>query len=167
MPRRLLRSTLWLVSSLCLPSACDRAPKRDESMPPIPLTTLDEPPPGDAPLPRPERAEEPRLTGDPLTDNRPPPSPTVSAQRNPAAPSNYSQGLLAAFNANLFVELLWQHSPGTADPKFLLDLIIEPDVDTPVGNMEVKLIRDMNVLYTPITSTATEVLPNGGAGAWT
>ena len=91
----------------------------------------------------------------------------VSAQRNPAAPSNYSQGLLAAFNANLFVEILWQHAPGTADPQFLLDLILEPDVDTRVGNMDVKLIRDMNVLYTPITSTATDTLPYGGSGAWT
>jgi hypothetical protein len=25
----------------------------------------------------------------------------------------------------------------------------------------------MNVLYTPITTTATDVLPHGGAGAWT
>ena len=91
----------------------------------------------------------------------------VSAQRNPGAPSNYSQGLLAAFNANLFVEILWQHAPGTADPKFLLDLILEPEVDTRFGNMDVKLIRDMNVLYTPITTTATDVLPFGGAGAWT
>ena len=48
-----------------------------------------------------------------------------------------------------------------------LDLILEPEVDTRTGNMEVKLIRDMNVLYTPITTTATEVLPNGGAAAWT
>jgi len=91
----------------------------------------------------------------------------VSAQRNPASPSTYGQGILAAFNANLFIEMLWQHAPGTADPKFLLDLILEPEVDTRVGNMDVKLIRDMNVLYTPITTTATDVLPNGGAAAWT
>jgi len=91
----------------------------------------------------------------------------VSAQRNPAAPSTYGQGILAAFNANLFIEILWQHAPGTADPQFLLDLILEAGVDTHVGNMDVKLIRDMNVLYTPITTTATGVLPNGGAGAWT
>jgi len=91
----------------------------------------------------------------------------VSAQRNPASPSTYGQGILAAFNANLFVEILWQHAPGTADPQFLLDLILEPEVDTRTGNMDVKLIRDMNVLYTPITTTATDVLPNGGAGAWT
>lgn len=91
----------------------------------------------------------------------------VSAQANPAAPSSYSQGHLAAFNASLYMEMLWQYAPGTADPKFLLDLILRPDVDTRSGNMDVKLIRDMNVLYTPITSTATELLPFGGGGAWT
>ena len=91
----------------------------------------------------------------------------VSAQRNPASPSTYGQGILAAFNANLFIEMLWQHAPGTADPQFLLDLILEHEMDTRTGNMDVKLIRDMNVLYTPITTTATGVLPNGGAAAWT
>ncbi len=90
----------------------------------------------------------------------------VSAQRNPAAPSSYTQGLLAAFNGNLFIEIIWQHAPGTSDPKFLLDLILEDEVDTRTGEMDVKLIRDMNVLYTPITSTATSVLPFGGSGAW-
>jgi hypothetical protein len=90
----------------------------------------------------------------------------VSAQTNPAAPSTYGQGLLTAFNASLVIQLLWQYAPGTADPKFLLDLILDPEVDTRVGNMDVKLIRDMNVLFTPITTTLTEV-PHGGAGAWT
>lgn len=91
----------------------------------------------------------------------------VSAQRNPASPSSYGQGIMAAFNANLFVEIIWQHSPGTADPKFLMDLIMEAEVDTRVGEMDVKLIRDMNVLYTTIASTATGALPFGGAAAWT
>ena len=91
----------------------------------------------------------------------------VSAQRNPGAPSSYGQGLLAAYNANLFIEMLWQHAPGASDPQFLLDLILEDDVDTRIGTMDVKLIRDMNVLYTSITTTATPVLPNGGAAAWT
>jgi hypothetical protein len=90
----------------------------------------------------------------------------VSAQKNPAAPSSYDQGLLAAFNANLFLEMLWQHAPGTSDPTFLLDLILQPDADTRVGNTDVKLIHDMNVVYTAITTTATDKLPNGGAGAW-
>jgi hypothetical protein len=91
----------------------------------------------------------------------------VSAQQNPASPSSYGQGLMAAFNAKLFLQILWQHAPGTADPKFLMDLILEDEVDTRVGEMDVKLIRDMNVLYTPITTTATGTLPFGGAAAWT
>lgn len=91
----------------------------------------------------------------------------ISAQRNPVAPSSYSQGILAAFNANLFIQVLWQHAPGTQDPQFLLDLIIEEGVDERIGKMEIKLVRNMNVLYTPITTVATEVLPFGGAAAWT
>lgn len=91
----------------------------------------------------------------------------VSAQNNSASPSTYSQGLIAAFNGNLFIQMLWQLSPGTADPQFMLDLIIDKDVDTRSGNMEVKLIRDMNVVYTPITTTASPVLPYGASAAWT
>ena len=85
----------------------------------------------------------------------------------PNAPNNYSQGILAAYNANLFIQLIWQHAPGTSDPKFLMDLILEDETDATTGTMDVKLIRDMNVLYTAITTTATSLLPNGGAGAWT
>ena len=48
----------------------------------------------------------------------------------------------------------------------MLDLILDEGLDTRVGNLEVKLIRDMNVIYTPITSTATPLLPFGGSGAW-
>jgi hypothetical protein len=89
----------------------------------------------------------------------------VSAQNNPASPSTYSQGLLAAFNGNLFMQVIWQTAPGTSDPQFMLDLILD-EVDTRLGTLEVKLIRDMNVIYTPISSTATPVLPFGAAGAW-
>lgn len=86
---------------------------------------------------------------------------------NQGTPSAYSQGNLAAYNANLFLFVIWQIAPGASDPQFLLDTIIDVEVDARVGNMEVKLIRDMNVIYTPITSTATPVLPYGGAAAWT
>ena len=89
----------------------------------------------------------------------------VSAQNNPAAQSTYSQGLIAAFNGNIFIQLVWQLAPGTADPQFMLDLILD-DLDTRVGNLDVKLIHDMNLVYIPITSTATPVLPFGAAGAW-
>ena len=91
----------------------------------------------------------------------------VSAQQNPASPSSYSQGLLAAFNGNLFIQMIWQIAPGAADPQFLLDVILEDGLDTRFGTLEVKLIRDMNVVYIPITSTASPLLPNGAAAAWT
>ena len=89
----------------------------------------------------------------------------VNARNNAASPSTYSQGLIASFNANLFIQMMWQLSPGSADPQFMLDLILD-DVDTRIGTLEVKLVRDMNVIFSPITSTASPLLPNGGAAAW-
>ena len=91
----------------------------------------------------------------------------VGAQQNTGSPSTYSQGIIASYNATLFIQMIWQISPGTADPQFLLDLVLDEALDTRLGSVEVKLIRDMNVVYTPITSTASPVLPFGGAGAWT
>jgi hypothetical protein len=90
----------------------------------------------------------------------------VSAQQNPAAPSSYGQGLIAALNGKLFIQMVWQLAPGTADPKLAFDLILNTATDTRNGSMDVKLVHDMNVEYTAITSTATAVLPFGGAGAW-
>lgn len=89
----------------------------------------------------------------------------VSAQNNRASPSTYSQGLIAAYNSNLFIQMIWQLSPGSVDPQFMLDLILD-DVDMRAGDLNVRLIHDMNVIYVPITSSATPVLPFGGAGAW-
>jgi hypothetical protein len=86
---------------------------------------------------------------------------------NQGTPSTYQTGLMAAYSGNLLIQLIWQFSPGASDPRFLLDLILEDGLDTSVGTPEVKLIRDMNVVYTPITTTATAVLPFGGAAAWT
>ncbi len=91
----------------------------------------------------------------------------VSAQQNTSSPSTYTQGMLASYNANLFIQLIWQTAPGTADPQFMLDQILQKGIDTPVGTPEVKLVRNMNVVYTAITTTATSVLPFGGAAAWT
>ena len=91
----------------------------------------------------------------------------VNAQQNIGSPSTYSAGILASYNANLFLQVMWQISPGTSDPSFLLNLILDPQTDAPTGSQEVKLIRNMNVIYTPITSTASPSLPHGGAAAWT
>ena len=89
----------------------------------------------------------------------------VNAQSGATSSSNYSQGLLAAFSENLFIQVTWQLASGSTDPQFMLDLILD-DVDTRTGTLDVKLIRDMNVVFTPLTTTATTVLPFGGAGAW-
>ncbi len=91
----------------------------------------------------------------------------VNAQQNIGSPSTYSAGILASYNANLFLQVMWQISPGTSDPSFLLNLILDAQTDAKTGSQEVKLIRDMNVIYTPITSTASPSLPYGGAAAWT
>jgi hypothetical protein len=89
----------------------------------------------------------------------------VNAQSGATSSSSYSQGLLAAFSENVFIQVMWQLASGSTDPQFMLDLILD-DVDTRTGALDVKLIRDMNVVFTPITTTATAVLPFGGAGAW-
>jgi hypothetical protein len=91
----------------------------------------------------------------------------VGAQQNAGAPSTYTQGIIASYNANLFLQVIWQLSPGTEDPQFLLDLVLDAGLDTRAGTLEVKRVRDMNVVYTPITTRASPVLPFGGAAAWT
>jgi len=91
----------------------------------------------------------------------------VSAQQNPGAPSTYAQGLLASYNAALFLQFLWQTAPGASDPQFMMDLILDKDFDTRSGEMTTKLVRNMNVLYTPIATTASPLLPFGGVAAWT
>lgn len=90
----------------------------------------------------------------------------VSAQQNPAAPSSYAQGLLAAFNPNLFIQLIWQYAPGTSDPQFLMDLSLEPGIDTSAGSFELKLMRTTSVLIHPIQSTASPLLPYGLVAGW-
>lgn len=91
----------------------------------------------------------------------------VSAQQNPAAPSSYSQGLLAAYSGNLFIQIIWQLAPGASDPNFLLDLILEEGIDTRLGAPSITSIRNMNVISIAIASAATSLLPYGGAAAWT
>src|SRR5574340_1117696 len=91
----------------------------------------------------------------------------VSAQRNPGSPSTYSQGLLAAYNANLFIQIIWQTAPGASDPEFLMDLILDKDFDTPSGTATPGLVRDMNTRFLQIQTTATPVLPYGAVAAWT
>jgi hypothetical protein len=89
------------------------------------------------------------------------------ATLNLSDPSTYIKGFLYSYQIpNMIISLIWLQAPGTSDPKFLLDTILDDQADTQTGNLDVKLIRSMNVLYTPITTTISEV-PFGSAGAWT
>jgi hypothetical protein len=90
----------------------------------------------------------------------------VSAQQNPATPSGYSHGLLAAFNPSLFIQLIWQYAPGSSDPQIVMDLSLENGIDTPRGGYELKLINGINVLLNPIQSTASPLLPYGLVAGW-
>jgi len=89
------------------------------------------------------------------------------ATLNLSAPSTYNNGFIYAYQIpNMVISLIWLQAPGTTDPKFLLDTILDDQTDTPNGSLEVKLIRNMNVIYTSIATTIPEV-PFGSASAWT
>ena len=89
------------------------------------------------------------------------------ATLNPLSPSTYNNGFLASYQIpNMVINLIWLQAPGTSDPKFLLDTILDDQADTQTGTLDVKLIRGMNVMYTQVTTTISEV-PFGSAGAWT
>ncbi len=89
------------------------------------------------------------------------------ATLNPLSPSAYNNGFLASYQIpTMVINLIWLQAPGTSDPKFLLDTLLDDQVDTQTGTLDVKLIRNMNVMYTQITTTISEV-PFGSAGAWT
>ncbi len=92
----------------------------------------------------------------------------VVAKQNPDSPAanTYENGILAAHNNSLFIQLIWQHAPGATDPIFLMDLILEDGLDTPTGTYNLRLIHDMNVLSSPIATTASPLLPFGGVAGW-
>jgi hypothetical protein len=87
---------------------------------------------------------------------------------NPQLPSTFDSGELTAYNENplIVIYIIWLHAPGTSDSQFLLDTILSDTLDTRAGNMDVKLIRDLNVLYVPIASTISPTLPYGAAASW-
>ena len=92
----------------------------------------------------------------------------VSAAQNQATPSSFSQGILAAYSSTLFIQLIWQPAPGSTDPQFMIDLILQNGSDTRNGSIEPKLVGPLNVFYVSITPTpgAASTLPFGGAAAW-
>jgi hypothetical protein len=70
------------------------------------------------------------------------------ATLNLGEPSTYNKGFLYSYQIpNMIISLIWLQAPGTSDPKFLLDTILDDQADTQTGNLDVKLIRNMNVIY--------------------
>ena len=92
----------------------------------------------------------------------------VVAKQNPDSPASntYENGILAAHNNSLFIQLMWQHAPGATDPIFIMDLILEDGLDTPIGTYNLRLIHNLNILSSPITTTASPLLPYGGVAGW-
>ncbi len=82
------------------------------------------------------------------------------------APSTYGNGFIYAYQIpSIIISLIWLQAPGTTDPSFLLETILDDQADLSTGSLEVKLIHNMNVVYTPITTSISEV-PFGSSGAW-
>ena len=90
------------------------------------------------------------------------------ASQDPQSPSRYDNGFLVAYQIPAMVlHLIWLQAPGTADPGFLLDTLLNDQLDTRTGNMDITLVRSMNVMYTPITTVVSPDVPFGSAAAWT
>lgn len=85
--------------------------------------------------------------------------------RESTEPSLYTDGILAAYRVpdyyNLFV---WQAANGTDDPQFMFDIVLDANVDTRVGNLDVSTIGDLTVFYSPITNLSA--ISSGGAAVW-
>jgi len=90
----------------------------------------------------------------------------LDAQHNPLAPSSITQGMLAAYNPSLLIQVIWQDATGASDASFMLDTIINGKVDARSGDLKAFQLSNLSVDYVQITTTATPSLPYGGAAAW-
>ena len=87
-------------------------------------------------------------------------------QHNPLAPSSITQGMLAAYNSGLFIEVIWQDATGATDASFMINTIMDSKIDSRSGDLKAFQLGSLNVDYVLITTTATSSLPYGGAAAW-
>ena len=95
-----------------------------------------------------------------------PPDTAFFDARDAKDPSVYSEGMLASYRPDLFSLLICQPSNGTDDPQFMLAIVMEEGLDTRRGNLDVNLLGDLTTFYSPIQTSATEVLPTGGVATW-
>ena len=60
----------------------------------------------------------------------------LDAQHNPYAQSSITQGMLAAYDPSLFIQVIWQDATGASDASFMLDTIIDSKVDSRSGDLK-------------------------------
>ena len=85
--------------------------------------------------------------------------------RESTEPSLYTDGILAAYRVPDYYSLfIWQAANGAEDPQFMFDIVLDANVDTRVGNLDVNTIGDLTVFYTPITNLSA--ISSGGAAVW-
>jgi len=89
----------------------------------------------------------------------------ASILRNAATPSTRAYGILFAFNPNLFMQMTWTISGPSYDYSVSHRIILE-ETDVITGNLEVFLLRNLNVYYQPVGPTASDLLPYGAVASW-
>ncbi len=94
----------------------------------------------------------------------------VNAAQNQLAPSSYGQGIIAAYKTTTgpFIEVMWQEAPGSTDPQFMIDLLLQNNGDTRNGDVLTKLVGPLNVFEVMVTPNpgAASAVPYGMAAAW-
>jgi hypothetical protein len=89
----------------------------------------------------------------------------ASILQNKTTPSTASYGILAGYNTNLFIQLIWTGSGTSFDPNLVMSYVIE-ESDTISGSQDIQLVRDLDVYIQPITSVTSPLLPYGVVAAW-
>lgn len=89
----------------------------------------------------------------------------ASTIRNPATPSTRAYGILIAFSPSIFNQVAWTISGPTFDYGAAQGYVRE-EKDQLVGNMQVKLVRELNVYYQALHPTSSDKLPYGAIATW-
>lgn len=84
--------------------------------------------------------------------------------RDAQDPSLYNDGMLAAYRPDYFNLIIWQPASGSDDPQFMFDIVLDANVDTREGTLDVSTVGDRTVFYTTISNASA--ISSGGAAAW-
>ena len=84
--------------------------------------------------------------------------------RDAQDPSLYNDGMLASYRPDYFNLVIWQSTNGSDDPQFMFDIVLDANVDTRVGTLDVNIFGDLTTFYTSINNSSA--ISSGGAAAW-